>query len=252
MRTKRQGPRRDPAAVANMTPADTSSPAQEQGTRAVFFDLDGTLLDTAPDMAGALNALRAEQGLSALPFGSIRELVSHGANALVTFAFPRETAAGLAGLRDRFLELYGERLAIETRPFDGLLEALARLEAASVPWGVVTNKSSSLARPLLEKMGLAGRTAVLVGGDTLAERKPHPAPLLHAARVVGVAPARCAYIGDAERDMLAARAAGMQRFVALYGYIPAAERPYEWPATGWLESPSALTRWLIAFASRSA
>jgi N-acetyl-D-muramate 6-phosphate phosphatase len=212
--------------------------------KAVLFDLDGTLLDTAPDMAAALNAMRAADGYAALPFAKLRELVSHGARALVRFGYPQAAATELENLRARFISSYAERLAVHTRPFDGLLEALSRLEAARLRWGIVTNKPALLTMPLLERLSLGARASVVVSGDTLSERKPHPAQLLHAASLLEVAPAECIYIGDAERDVLAASAANMAVFVALYGYIPAREKPLSWPAQGWLDTPQALVRLL--------
>ena len=134
--------------------------------------------------------------------------------------------------------------AIETRPYEGVLDALARLESKGIAWGVVTNKPSWLTEPLLEQFALRERARVIVSGDSLAERKPHPAPLQYAADKLGVIPAQCIYIGDAERDVLAAQAAGMRVFVALFGYIPADERPRQWPASGWLDSPQAITELL--------
>ncbi len=209
----------------------TESPA-----RAVLFDLDGTLLDTAPDMAGALNQLLHEEGRPPLAFAHIRPHVSHGSTAMVRLGFADATDARFAALRQRYLEVYGKCLAQETRLFDGLDAALNKLEAAGVPWGIVTNKPGWLTRPLLEQLALYQRARVVVSGDTLPERKPHPAPLLHAAEGLGIAPTECIYIGDAERDALAARAAGMKMFVALFGYIPADERPEKWPAAGWLRN----------------
>jgi len=208
--------------------------------KVVLFDLDGTLLDTAPDMAAALNALRASEGLGPLPFCELRPLVSHGASALVRCGFPRATEAQFADLRARFIETYGRALLVQTRPFAGLLEALARLEAAGLRWGIVTNKPEHLTGPLLERLGLSARASVVVSGDTLAQRKPHPAQLLHAVQALGLSAHECIYIGDAERDVLAAYAADIPVFVALYGYIPAHESPLDWPAQGWLDSPQTL------------
>jgi 2-phosphoglycolate phosphatase len=196
---------------------------------AVLFDLDGTLLDTAPDMAGALNELRHEERIGALPFDLVRPLVSHGATALVRLAFPGADTAAFAKLRTRFLAIYRGRLARETRPFEGVLDSLARLDANGIPWGIVTNKPGWLTEPLLKKLAPLDGARVIVSGDTLAERKPHPAPLLYAAAKLGVAPARCIYIGDAERDVLAAQAAGMRAFVALFGYIPVDAQPGHGP-----------------------
>jgi N-acetyl-D-muramate 6-phosphate phosphatase len=211
-----------------------------RNTRAVLLDLDGTLLDTAPDMVSALNQLRTERGSEPLPFAELRELVSHGALALVRRGFPQAAGPALEELRARFLEIYRDCLAVDTLPYDGVSDALARLRSFGVAWGIVTNKPGWLAEPLLEKLGLRDRAGVVVSGDTLAERKPHPAQLLHAAKALGVVPSQCIYIGDAERDVLAARAAGMEVFVAMFGYIPANEQPRSWPASGWLDSSQAL------------
>lgn len=211
--------------------------------KAVLFDLDGTLLDTAPDMAAALNAMRVADGFAALPFAPLRELVSHGARALVRFGYPQAPDAELDALRARFISVYAQQLAVETRPFPGIETALLRLQGAGLRWGIVTNKPALLTDPLLQRVGLH-RAGVVVSGDTLSERKPHPAPLLHAAAQLRVAPHECLYIGDAERDVLAARAANMAVFVALFGYIPAREQPRSWPAQGWLETPQALVELL--------
>jgi N-acetyl-D-muramate 6-phosphate phosphatase len=210
----------------------------ESPTRAVLFDLDGTLLDTAPDMAAALNRLLDEKGCPPLAFADIRPHVSHGSTALVRLGFGHTDESTFATLRQRYLEVYRQNLADQTQLFDGVDSALNRLEAAGVPWGVVTNKPGWLTEPLLEHLELRHRVQVVVSGDTLKERKPHPAPLLHAADGLGVAAEDCIYIGDAERDVLAGRAAGMKVFVALFGYIPTEERPEDWPATGWLKDPT--------------
>jgi N-acetyl-D-muramate 6-phosphate phosphatase len=212
--------------------------------RAVLFDLDGTLLDTAPDMVGAMNQLRGDAGLSPLPFANARPFVSHGAKALVQLGFPQAEGAAFEALRKRFLEVYRARVCRETSIYDGVAEALAHLESVGILWGIVTNKPGWLTEPLLEHFALRQRARAVVSGDTLAERKPHPAPLLHAARHMGVEPQHCVYFGDAERDVLAARAAGMSAHVALFGYIPQAERPREWPADRWHESPQDMASWL--------
>jgi phosphoglycolate phosphatase len=224
---------------------------QPHHIRAVLFDLDGTLLDTAPDLASAINELRREKGLDPLPFNEVRPLVSHGARALVRLAFPQHgSGVVFEELRTRFLDIYRGRLSVQTRPYEGLLDALGDLESGGIAWGVVTNKPGWLTEPLLEQLALRDRAGVVVSGDTLPERKPHPAPLLHAAHSLGVAPAQCIYVGDAERDVLAARAAGMDVFVALFGYLSADEHPKDWPANGWLDSPQALARLLGSICNR--
>lgn len=210
--------------------------------RAVLFDLDGTLLDTAPDMVDALNVLRAEEGLAPIPFATARSQVSHGAAALVRLGFPDVTER--EPLRLRYLELYASRVAQETVPFPGVPELLAALEAAGTAWGVVTNKPRWLTHPLLDALGLISRARVVVSGDTVAHRKPHPLPLLHAAQLLGVAPGECLYVGDAQRDVEAAVAAGMPVLAALFGYIDPLESPRTWPADGWINSPREILDWL--------
>lgn len=212
--------------------------------RAVLFDLDGTLLDTAHDLAQALNELRREEALAPLPFERIRNFVSHGSSALVRIAFPEAGEAQFLALRERLLEIYRAALAVHTVPFGGMLELLTRLEREGLSWGIVTNKPAFLTEPLLEQLALRRRAGVIVSGDTLPERKPHPAPLLHAARELGVSPASSVYVGDAERDMLAARAAGMRALVACFGYIGPEETPRAWPADAWVNSPLEIYRWL--------
>ncbi|MEZ5459584.1 MAG: phosphoglycolate phosphatase [Steroidobacteraceae bacterium] len=187
--------------------------------RCVLFDLDGTLLDTAPDMAAALNALRGERGLAPLPAERIRPHVSNGAAALVRLGFPGLDGDAFETHRLRFLALYAERICVDTALFDGAEELLHGLESAGLPWGIVTNKPGWLTDPLLAQMQLDRRAASIVSGDTLATRKPDPAPLHHAAAQIGVASADCVYLGDAERDMVAARSAGMRAVFARHGYF---------------------------------
>jgi N-acetyl-D-muramate 6-phosphate phosphatase len=212
--------------------------------RAVLFDLDGTLLDTAPDMVGALNALLHEQGRAPLPYESVRSVVSHGAARLVKSGFPDAGPAEAAALQGRFLEIYRGALSRGTRLFPGMPLVLETLAARHLKSGVVTNKPAWLTDPLLEALGLRARFECVVSGDTLAERKPHPLPLLHAAQLAGVAPAECIYVGDAERDVQAAHAAGMQAIVADYGYIEAHEDSAAWAGDGYLTTALDLLHWL--------
>jgi len=212
--------------------------------RAVLFDLDGTLLDTAPDMIGALNALRAEHQLAPLPYDPVRAVVSHGAARVVKSGFPDADAATAAALQRRFLEIYRGALSRRTRLFPGMDEVLAALTRRRLKSGIVTNKPAWLTDPLLEELGLRQRFACVVSGDTVAERKPHPLPLLHAATLAGVAAGECVYVGDAERDVQAAHAAGMAALVANYGYLLADEEPAAWGAEGYMDQASDLLRWL--------
>jgi phosphoglycolate phosphatase len=211
---------------------------------ALLLDLDGTLLDTAPDMGGALNRLRAEHGLEPLPAERIRPVVSHGAMRLVTLGFPEASGAEFERLRLRFLDLYARHLAEGTRLFPGIAPVLESLEAHDTPWGIVTNKPGWLTAPLLEALGLTRRTACAVSGDTVAERKPHPLPLLHAAALIGVAAERCVYVGDAERDIQAGRAAGMTTVVAAYGYLSPEDEPARWQSDGIVTTPEELLGWV--------
>ena len=215
-----------------------------QRLRGVLLDLDGTLLDTAPDMADALNRLRADEGLQELPFASIRPHVSHGALRLVRLAFGEPDAARFEDLRRRFLDHYHAGIARRTRMFDGFERVLAAIESAGLRWGIVTNKPGWLTVPLLEALDLARRSGCTVSGDMLAERKPHPMQLLHAAAVLGLTPAQCAYVGDAERDVQAARNAGMIPLVAGFGYLDAGEDPAAWRPDAVLRQPSDLLQWL--------
>jgi len=215
-----------------------------RGHDALLLDLDGTLLDTAPDMGGALNRLRAEHGLEPLPDARIRPVVSHGAMRLVALGFPEASGAEFERLRLRFLDLYAENLAEGTRLFPGIEQVLESLEARDTPWGIVTNKPGWLTGPLLEALGLARRAACAVCGDTVAERKPHPLPLLHAAGLIGIAAERCVYAGDAERDIQAGRAAGMTTVVAAYGYLSAEDEPTRWQPDGIVASPDELLAWV--------
>jgi 2-phosphoglycolate phosphatase len=210
----------------------------------VLLDLDGTLLDTAPDLAAALNRLREEQGLEALPFQAIRPYVSHGAVATVRCGFPAAAEAEFPALHARFLEFYGARLVAETQLFPGFDAVLATLEARPMPWGIVTNKPGFLTEPLLAQLQLARRAACIVSGDTLPQRKPHPAPLLYAAKQLGLDPVNCVYVGDAERDVQAGRAAGMRTLVATFGYLGINDRPESWRADGLIAEPQELLRWL--------
>jgi len=213
--------------------------------RTVLFDLDGTLLDTAPDLADALNAVLMENHRPPLPFQEIRGVVSHGAMALIRLGFELdEFHPDFQPLRQRLLALYRDNLSRKTRPFPGMDELLDQLETLGYNWGVVTNKPGWLTDPLLKNLGLHDRAACVVSGDTLETRKPHPAPMLHACELIGSKPEHCVYVGDAERDVEAGRNAGMHTLVALFGYFQAHDRPHEWHADGMIHEPSDLLAWL--------
>jgi 2-phosphoglycolate phosphatase len=211
---------------------------------AVLFDLDGTLLDTAPDMVGALNALRGENSLPPLPYQTVRSAVSHGAGRVVKTGFPDADPETALKLQQRFLEIYRGALSRETRLFPGMDRVLDTLDGWRIKSGIVTNKAAWLTEPLLAELGLRARFACVVSGDTLAERKPHPLPLLYAAELAGVAPAECIYVGDAERDVQAAHAAAMPALVADYGYLGADEDSTRWGGDAYLQRPLDLLEWL--------
>ncbi|MET0548187.1 MAG: phosphoglycolate phosphatase [Xanthomonas sp.] len=208
--------------------------------RVVLFDLDGTLLDSAPDLLAAANAVLAEHGRAALTLAQLRPVVSKGSRAMLGVAFPDLPAAQRDALIPEFLRHYEALIGRHSQPFDGIAELLRRLEAAGSVWGIVTNKPEALARLILPQLQWEQRCAVLVGGDTLAERKPHPLPLQVAAQRLGVAPHEVVYVGDDERDILAARAAGMASVAVLWGYRLDEDDPLAWRADAMVAAPAEL------------
>lgn len=215
--------------------------------RTVLFDLDGTLVDTAPDLGYCLNELRRRRGLPPLAEADYRPQASHGTQGLLHLGFGiDEGHPAFPALRREFLDLYATRLTANSPLFPGMHAVLAELEERGLNWGIVTNKPARYTEPLLERLGLLARAACVVSGDTLAVNKPHPAPLLHASALAESEPAHCLYVGDAERDVIAARAAGMPALVALYGYLGPHDRPGEWGAAGHIAAPAGLLDWLDA------
>lgn len=215
---------------------------------AVLFDLDGTLIDSAPDLAGAGNDMRAARGMPVLPLDHFRSMVGSGARGMVDRALgvqPQDPA--FAALRDEFLDRYEGRMTRDTRVFPELLPVLVALRLRAVPWGIVTNKASRFSVPLVRALGLLADAATLVCGDTTPHAKPHPAPLLEAARRVGVAPGRCIYVGDDLRDVQAGSAAGMPTVAVRWGYLGAGEPIELWGADHVVDSPGELLK-LLAMA----
>ena len=198
--------------------------------RAVLFDLDGTLVDTAPDLCNAVNHVLAGLGRAAVPLARLREVVSKGGRAMLAVALPDLDDAARDALLPPFLARYAEALAVESEPFTGVPALLDALDARGVRWGIVTNKPEALAAGVVAGMGWVARCAVLVGGDTLPLRKPDPAPLHLACDRLGIDPARCLYVGADERAVQAARAAGMPSAAALWGYRLPGEDPLQWGA----------------------
>jgi N-acetyl-D-muramate 6-phosphate phosphatase len=212
---------------------------------AVLFDLDGTVIDSAPDLAAAANQLRLEHGLAALPYAQLRPMVGSGARGMVGTALgvvPGD--ARFEPLRDRFLALYEAGLLVQTQVFEHMVPVLDRLDAAGIPWGIVTNKAERFALPVIRGLGLDKRAGAVVCGDTTARAKPHPDPLLEAARRMQVAPAHCHYVGDDLRDIEAGRAAGMGTLAAAWGYLGEGEAIEDWGADLVLNVPNELLNWL--------
>jgi phosphoglycolate phosphatase len=220
---------------------------------AVLFDLDGTLVDTAPDMARTVNQMRTRRGLAPVPTELVRPQVSNGARGMIIAAFGITVEhPEFQGMREEFLELYADNLCIDSRLFDGMEKLLGDLEADGIMWGVVTNKFERFARPLIAGLDLSNRSAVVVGGDTCPRPKPFPDPLLHAAAMMGVAPRNTLYVGDDLRDVQAARAAGMPVVVAGYGYLGDGTPPSLWGAEAVVDSPAGIGEWIRANAGRQA
>ena len=212
--------------------------------RALLLDLDGTLLDTAPDMADALNKLLVEMNRKPLPFEDIRKTVSHGSLRMLQFAFGLENVIEGGDLQKRFLNIYRQALAVRTKLFDGFDQVLKHVSDRGMAWGVVTNKPGWLTNPLMAELGLHTQAACIVSGDTVAHRKPHPMPMFHAAQLMSIDPGECLYVGDAERDIQAGNAAGMTTVVALWGYLSEMDKPHEWQGHGIVNKPTELIEWL--------
>ena len=222
----------------------TNHQSRVTAVRAVLFDLDGTLADTAPDLSYALNRMRTARGLPELPVAATRPYTSHGARGLLGIGL--DAAPGhpdYLALRTEFLEIYASNLCRETRLFPGIDELLAELERRAVVWGVVTNKAERYTFPLLELLAVRSRAACVIGGDTTGRLKPDPAPLLAASTRIGVAPRDCIYLGDDRRDMEAGRAAGMTVVAARFGYLNGSD-PETWAADGMIDKPLDLLQYL--------
>jgi phosphoglycolate phosphatase len=211
--------------------------------KTVLFDLDGTLADTAPDLAAALNHVLKNHNCDPLPYETIRPIVSHGGMALITLGFGKEHPE-FDVLYKELLQHYRVNIANETTLFSGMNDLLLELDKMNISWGVVTNKPAWLTEPLMDALNLSSRAVAIVSGDTLEQRKPHPAPLLHACEQAGSKASECIYVGDAERDIEAGNRAGMFTIVALFGYISKDEAPENWGANNLIETPAQLLKYL--------
>lgn len=218
--------------------------ARVRTAKAVLFDLDGTLADTAPDLAAALNRIRIRRGLPALPLERLRAVASAGARGMLDVGLQLHPSdAEFAAARQEFLDNYAGALAVHTVLFDGVPQLLSRLEACGVRWGVVTNKPERFTGPVLEGLGLGTRCAVAISGDTTAHAKPHPEPLFEACRRLGLAPAEAVYVGDDLRDIQAGQAAGMPALAAGWGYLGEGDPITAWGADAIFDTPQDLGAW---------
>ncbi|MEQ1815362.1 MAG: HAD-IA family hydrolase [Nitrosomonas sp.] len=213
--------------------------------KAVLFDFDGTLADTAPDLGHALNRQRTARGLPALPIEQIRSQASAGSKGLLGLGFNIKPGDNdYESMRDEFLDFYTQRLCHDTCLFPGVDELLDHLEKRNLPWGIVTNKPARFAHPLIEMLGLAQRVACVICGDETINTKPHPEPLLIASKKITISPAHCIYLGDDIRDVQASLAAGMQPIVARYGYLGNDQPPETWGARYLIDHPIELLNYL--------
>jgi len=204
----------------------------------ILFDLDGTLVDTAHDLTYALNLQRERHGMAELPLDVIRPYASHGSRGLLSVGFDLSPEdKNYEAMREEYLALYDQVLTRKPILFEGVAELLAKLDENIVPWGVVTNKPRRFTQPLLENIGLLERAACVVSGDDAPRPKPYPDTLFLACEQAGVDPHLCWYVGDAERDIQAGKAAGMQTVVAMYGYLGIEDRPQEWGADVFVNAP---------------
>ena len=212
---------------------------------AVLFDLDGTLLDSAPDLGAAADQMRTDRGLASLPLSQYRPMAGAGARGMLHVAFGlAPDADGFDALKEEFLANYELRLTRQTFVFEGVAELIERIVSSGLKWGVVTNKAARFTLPLTRGIPLFSSALTIISGDTTPHSKPHPAPLLEAARQMGLAAERCVYVGDDERDMIAGRAAGMSTVAATYGYLGNAADLDSWKADFAISRPCELLSFL--------
>ncbi|MCC6917275.1 HAD-IA family hydrolase [Nitrosomonas sp.] len=213
--------------------------------KAVLFDFDGTIADTAPDLGRALNRQRVARNRPPLPIELIRTVASAGARGLLELGFnlkPGDSA--YQAMREEFLSLYTEQLCEDTCLFPGIAKLLDQLDSQAIPWGIVTNKPARFTRPLMHLLGLHHRAGCIISGDDTAHTKPHPEPLLTACQQINAVPDRCIYLGDDIRDVQASLAAGMKPIVALYGYLGNSAPPETWGASGLIDHPGDLLHYI--------
>lgn len=213
--------------------------------RAVLFDLDGTLIDSAPDLGAAADKMRIDRGLPSLPYESYRPMAGAGARGMLGVGFGlTPESPEFPAMREEFFQNYERCMTQRTYAFEGVAELIVSLQAASMVWGVVTNKSMRFTDPLTRQMPLFASAGAIVSGDTTPHAKPHPAPLLEAAARMGLSPQHCIYVGDDERDIIAGKAAGMKTVAACYGYLGESSETAHWQADAQINSPMELLKLL--------
>lgn len=211
----------------------------------IFFDLDGTLVDTAPDLAFALNQLLEQEGKPQLNYTKIRPVASHGSAGLLALGFNIDSSdSEFKPLQQRFIQLYQNNISRQSALFDGMEAILDNIEISGNRWGVITNKPAFLTHPLMADLKLDTRAACIVSGDTTANSKPHPEPMLHACQLTDSDPQKCLYIGDAQRDIEAGRNVNMHTILARYGYIGDNDKPETWQADAMINHPSEIMQWI--------
>lgn len=216
-----------------------------QDVRAVLFDLDGTLIDSAPDLGAAADKMRLDRGLPSLPYERYRLMAGAGARGMLGVGFGlTPESPEFAAMREEFFQNYERCMTERTYAFEGVTQLIDSLQSAAMPWGVVTNKSMRFTDPLTRQMPLFAKAGAIVSGDTTPHAKPHPAPLLEAAARIGLAPEHFVYVGDDERDIIAGRAAGMKTVAACYGYLGASSETLHWQADAQINSPLELLQLL--------
>jgi phosphoglycolate phosphatase len=211
----------------------------------VLFDLDGTFADTALDLHHTMNLQLERHGRAPISFQQFRPTVSHGSRAMLQLSFGiAPEHPDFSTLQSEFLDLYLQNIALQTRPFDGMLELVEKLESQAIPWGIVTNKPARLTDPLMQKLGLRQRASSVISGDTTPFAKPHPEPILQACRESGARPEHTLYVGDAQRDIEAGRNAGTRTLIAMFGYLADTDSPDSWQADGKIDHPAQILDWL--------
>lgn len=215
----------------------------QRAIRAILFDLDGTLIDSAPDLGAAADQMRVARGMPSLPMADYRPYAGSGARGMLRVAFGMQPEdAEFPTMREEFFQNYERRMTQDTTVFDGVSDMLASIVARQLHWGVVTNKSKRFTEPLSRQMALFASADAVVSGDTTPHAKPHPEPLFEAARRIGVDPQDCVYVGDDERDIIAGKAAGMHTVAAVYGYLGEKQSVAHWEADDVINSPHELLK----------